>query len=358
MRKDTDIFLEKINTDPYHLSFQIFSVSCLLIHLGYLILFFFLKLNLLLFFNIGSVLLYSLILYLVNEKRYKLSFFLAYLEIAAHSFLAVLCLGWNSNFGFFFIAAAMFIILMEIVKTWMLFASTLVMLSLGLLSFLLSEIRQPLFIIKESILHGLGIFNLTVCFVISVFFIYYNNNRYAMQSIRLKEMADKDWLTGVYNRRFFNEYIEIERRRMMNQILYNTDEKADFSIAMVDIDNFKNINDIYGHPVGDYVLREMVHLMEESIFTRDILYRYGGDEFVILFTSSPREGALAAVERIRSKIEKHPFFLSYNKPDGHITVSIGFASFEEENDIFLLLNIADTRLYHAKAEGKNCVIWN
>jgi diguanylate cyclase (GGDEF)-like protein len=169
-----------------------------------------------------------------------------------------------------------------------------------------------------------------------------------------------DILTGTYNRRFFNKYLDIEIRRNASQIKYKLERESNFGIAMIDIDDFKRINDGYGHLIGDTVLAEIANLIKESLFERDILCRYGGEEFVILFTATSKEGSIRAIEKIRTLIEGNRFRLDEKDRERFITItiSIGFASFDEESDIYRLLNLADKRLYEAKSKGKNIVICN
>jgi diguanylate cyclase (GGDEF)-like protein len=321
--------------------------------LFYLVLFFLLKVNLLFYFNLASVILYITAIIYNERKIYRPFYMLSHIEISVHSFLAVLCLGWQSNFGFFFIGISMLIIFIDLFKPWVKITEVVSITFLNLLAYILSREIRPLYSFDSLAMSILGTVNMTLFFLLCTYIIYRWNQ---LLTDRLRNMAEKDGLTGIYNRRFFNENLEIERRRMLNQINFKTTNETNFGIAMVDIDDFKKVNDRYGHITGDKVLTKIVRLMEESIFSRDILCRFGGEEFVILFISTPREGALAAIEKIRCKIGEYPFYLSAKKKPDFITVSIGFASFEEENDIFKLLGIADRRLYAAKAMGKNCVV--
>ncbi len=125
---------------------------------------------------------------------------------------------------------------------------------------------------------------------------------------------------------------------------------------MIDIDDFKKINDVYGHLVGDTVLAEVAHIIKAVIFERDIFCRYGGEEFVILFTNTSEPGAMIAIEKILRTIEKYEFMINKNSKI-HVTVSAGFASLGAESNIYRLLDIADKRLYAAKKTGKNKVVY-
>jgi diguanylate cyclase (GGDEF)-like protein len=115
------------------------------------------------------------------------------------------------------------------------------------------------------------------------------------------------------------------------------------------------VNDSYGHLAGDKVIAEAVSVMKAALFERDILCRYGGEEFVVLFTATSREGAIRAIEKVRALVESHGFYPDDGEATVAITVNIGFASCDERSDVYELLELADTRLYKAKQSGKNRV---
>ncbi len=179
----------------------------------------------------------------------------------------------------------------------------------------------------------------------------------------LKHLAERDGLTGIYNRRFFDQYLEIEVRRAQNLLDYKTaglegDHDLNFGLAIVDIDHFKIINDTLGHLIGDKALMDVVEKIRKSIFSRDVLCRYGGDEFVILFTRTSRQGILLAAEKIRRSLEEHEFQLKAESPPLHITVSLGVVIFEDVPAMSSdeILGLADDRLMAAKKTGRNKVV--
>ncbi|MDR3595509.1 MAG: diguanylate cyclase [Clostridium sp.] len=187
------------------------------------------------------------------------------------------------------------------------------------------------------------------------------NEKIQELNIKLKRLSEIDVLTGVYNRRFFNEYYENEIIRVLNQGDLKQDDKykMNFGIAILDIDNFKKVNDKYGHMAGDSVLKQFAQIIKTATLSRDIVCRYGGEEFVIIFTKISREKAIRTAEKIRVEVEKHQFLFNEEIKDVHITVSIGFASFDEDcgtekNNVLML---ADERLYNAKTTSKNKVIF-
>lgn len=163
---------------------------------------------------------------------------------------------------------------------------------------------------------------------------------------RLYIHATYDALTGVYNR-----YALAELSRTL-EITNNLVGKT-WSLAIIDIDHFKSVNDCYGHPVGDIVLREIANIIKKQARCRDIVARYGGEEFVVVLTDCDLEHAYACSERIRNEISEK--FITHKKIS--VTVSIGVAS--SSPGVYRLqdvISLADEALYLAKKSGRNRVI--
>lgn len=157
-----------------------------------------------------------------------------------------------------------------------------------------------------------------------------------------------DGLTGLYNRRHFEYNIEREFLRSQRY-------KSDLSLALVDIDFFKQVNDTYGHQFGDYVLRELSGIISSSFRKTDMIHRYGGEEIAIILTETSLENASIPLERLRNKISKYPFV--YNGEEINITVSIGLSTNTKELKAqHEFVEWADKALYKAKQEGRNKVI--
>jgi diguanylate cyclase (GGDEF)-like protein len=182
----------------------------------------------------------------------------------------------------------------------------------------------------------------------------------------LRRLVDRDGLTGVYNRRFFNEYFEIEVRRAMNFLEHKTprmpnqENDMNFGLAMIDIDFFKRINDTCGHLAGDDVLKQVTEIMQRDIFSRDVLCRYGGDEFALLLTKTSKNGILQAAEKIRKEIDEHAFVFATDHECHHVTISMGLVTFDEvlNKSGEEILNLADDRLLRAKSSGKNRIVFD
>ena len=167
---------------------------------------------------------------------------------------------------------------------------------------------------------------------------------------KLKELASTDPMTRLYNRRFFttmaSHSLDLAKRN-----------KKTLSLVMIDIDKFKNVNDTYGHQVGDDVIIHLANVFLENKRDSDIVCRYGGEEFVILFPNTSIEGAKKVAEKIREKVEASTINLAANKSLKY-TISLGVAQVEVESEINIeqALKRADDALYEAKESGRNRVV--
>lgn len=200
------------------------------------------------------------------------------------------------------------------------------------------------FMIKINIL--ISLFALFILYIIT-----YLTSKRNLEDKRYQEklttLAHTDSLTNLFNRRYFFKIAE--------QLLILTERDNDpISIAMIDIDNFKKINDTYGHQIGDYVIKtlskELVKLTRES----DLVARYGGEEFIILFPNTNIKG----IEIITKKICKHieEFKLILNNIDFNFTISVGITEYKKDGELDDFIQQADNALYIAKKSGKNKVI--
>lgn len=165
----------------------------------------------------------------------------------------------------------------------------------------------------------------------------------------LTDLANIDGLTSVYNHRYFQDALK-EKIKLCNK------KKQPVSLVFIDIDHFKDYNDLYGHQKGDYVLKVIGQLLKEAVRQDDIVARYGGEEFVIVLPNASEKSAIEIAERIRKNIEDTYFEGEENQPDGKLTVSMGISVYPEKakNDVELIKS-ADDALYRAKFFNKNRV---
>lgn len=159
----------------------------------------------------------------------------------------------------------------------------------------------------------------------------------------LETLAITDKLTGVYNRRKFEDIIDQEINRALRF-------QHSLSLVVLDIDWFKSINDTYGHLAGDRVLATLARLIQENIRNIDTLIRWGGEEFLILASETPLEQAMVLAEKLRQMIDQYSF------PEvTHVTISLGVAEFHSGDTPLSLTERADHALYQAKRNGRNRV---
>ena len=190
-----------------------------------------------------------------------------------------------------------------------------------------------------------------IIFNVNIEPIFKNNIKIGYRSIseditdkkRIEELSVTDKLTGLYNRLKLDELmlIKIEAFRRYN---------VDFSIILLDIDNFKSVNDTYGHDVGDYVLQTIAKTLRTHIRITDIIGRWGGEEFLIICNNTNLDNSKILAENIRKIVEN----IKFDKV-GTKTISLGLSEFQKDDDVKSIFKRADDALYEAKTTGKNKV---
>lgn len=166
---------------------------------------------------------------------------------------------------------------------------------------------------------------------------------------KTRRLTFTDDLTALYNSRFMALYLDRELKRCRRT-------RASLSLLFMDLDGFKAINDTHGHLAGSRTLVEVGLVLEKTVRDADVLIRYGGDEFVILFPETPLSGGLIIAERIRQVIGATRFLESHQL-DARVSASIGIAAYPESaDDVRGLISGADQAMYEAKALGKNRVV--
>jgi len=171
----------------------------------------------------------------------------------------------------------------------------------------------------------------------------------AKQYDKIKQLAITDKLTGMFNRRHFMELLDRE-------VLRSKRSSNPISVAILDVDDFGHYNNIYGHPTGDKLLKELSQQIKENIRSIDMAARYGGEEFVIIMPETKEDHAAVVCERVRNAIESYVFYGEEKQPAGTITVSIGLATcYDKSLNGDEIVKQADKVLYQSKSSGKNKV---
>jgi diguanylate cyclase (GGDEF)-like protein len=172
---------------------------------------------------------------------------------------------------------------------------------------------------------------------------------------QLERLATTDALTGMLNRRAFFDRYGVEFRRSMRY-------GRPLAVIMIDLDDFKVLNDRWGHPFGDYMLSEMARVISSNVRESDVIARYGGEEFVLLLPETTREAAAVVAEKLRVAVDGHEFrsedLPSRGSAAEHVTISAGVTALPTATpvDSDELVSRADRALYRAKRSGKNRVV--
>ncbi|MDP2682584.1 MAG: diguanylate cyclase [Deltaproteobacteria bacterium] len=169
------------------------------------------------------------------------------------------------------------------------------------------------------------------------------------KNVLLEKLSVTDELTGLHNRRYFYDHIKMH-------VALAKRHEYHIGCLMIDIDHFKNINDTYGHDVGDKALKGLTRLLKDGIRDGEVLARFGGEEFIVCLCRADKNGAIAAAERMRKAVEGANLLNDVNNPLT-VTISVGIATYPQEglknsDDI---TKAADKALYYAKRTGRNRV---
>ncbi len=174
-----------------------------------------------------------------------------------------------------------------------------------------------------------------------------NNSIEALENIQtVTNHANRDFLTGLYNRRYFFDHI--------NEYIENEEHGEKFAVAMIDIDNFKKINDTYGHDTGDKVIIHLADVLMSNTNYRDVVSRFGGEEFCVVLKNINRFSAVEIFDRLRREVESSVVYSDKKEPI-RFTISIGVSLYSEDG-LEETINKADMMLYKAKNAGKNQVL--
>lgn len=164
-----------------------------------------------------------------------------------------------------------------------------------------------------------------------------------LRHVKLLQDSLTDPLTGIANRGRFNQALQ-DWVRCANQY------SVPLSLVLFDFDDFKSVNDTYGHLTGDQVILATVNLVDDAIRRRDLFARWGGEEFTLLFPDTRVDEAVEIVERLRQTIEQNRYIRC-----GQVTASFGIVQYRAGESPEAFMDRADRMLYRAKADGKNCI---
>lgn len=299
---------------------------------------------------------------LIKQHKYSIAFYSSLLEVLVISFFETFCLGLDSGFILYSISMISAIFYFTFVidvfkkKDIIPLIVSLFCVASYFVSYQLMQVMEPVYVLEETYwTHIFHIFNALVTFTVLIFFSFLfiweikaSQGKLASQNEMLHEMAHKDPLTHLMNRRSMNQILQQE----MDQ-LKRTGRR--FSLILGDIDDFKKVNDTYGHDAGDYVLVTVSEIISSSVREGDAVCRWGGEEILIL-VHDPLNPAANAAERIRKNIADHSF--NFEGQDIQVTMTFGVSESIPGYRVEDLVQQADKHLYTGKNSGKNIVVFN
>ncbi|MBK8418615.1 GGDEF domain-containing protein [Candidatus Villigracilis saccharophilus] len=322
-------------------------------HFLFIFLFLWLGVNQMAWVNIGSCAIFLFCFWLNWRGIPHIALLLGVLEVAIHALLAEIYVGWESGFQYYVIGLIPLIFYSQSwrLSTKLLLTSILCGVYISL--YLNALLSLPLVATDPIRLHSVGVANIVTLFIVfAAVSNYYRlaatnaENALTQANMKLKQQAHNDALTKLPNRRDLTERIEA----MVTSYLVNPDP---FCVILTDIDNFKKINDTYGHNTGDQILVMVGETLLGCMREHDRVGRWGGEEFLALLPGTHAAGAKLVAERMRQKISAMSLPIGENK--NNITMTFGIAEFDNETDASGCINRADQAMYQGKISGKNCV---
>lgn len=298
---------------------------------------------------------------LVKQHKYAATFYIALLEVLVISSFETICVGLASGFILYSISLISAIFYLTFVidvfqkKDIVPLVFSLFCVACYCVSYALMQVMEPVYVLEETRWpHILHIFNVSMTFTVLILFSFLfiweikaSQGKLASQNEQLHEMAHRDPLTRLMNRRNMNQILQQEMEQ-----LKRTGKR--FSLILGDIDDFKKVNDTYGHDAGDYVLVTVSEIITNSVRDGDAVCRWGGEEILIL-VHDPLNSAANAAERIRKNIADYPF--DYEGQAMRLTMTFGVCESIPGYRVEDLVQQADEHLYTGKKNGKNIVVF-
>lgn len=323
------------------------TVLAALTHGSFSLLFWLSGVSLLAWVNVASVLLYGLCFRLLARRRMLPGLLLMGAEVIGHAALAVVLLGWDSGFHYYFLLVVPVALVSTETREWIKWAFALGVMAGYVMLDLLCRHAVPPYALSPGVLNGLHYFNIVSALVILAFLASTYFRLVARAEARLRELATTDPLTSLLNRRALRERITLEDKRQQR-------EARPLSFVLADLDHFKAINDQHGHEVGDQVLVQVAGVLAHGVRDVDHLARWGGEEFLVVLPDTDEAAAAQVAERLRLAVAGLP------RPGGgsvrSLTLSLGVAQRADAESTDQAISRADQALYAGKRAGRNRVV--
>ena len=325
---------------------MIVNSTIILMVLALALFFYLTKAMFMVYFSIPTFFVYALVYILIAKEMYSGYLRIVYFWLTLYMGVATVCMGFS--YGFHLYSMSMIPIIYY--TNYMAYKLNLRRVGTGIYSglivlmYLLStmyvSIYGPIYESNEFFSLIFGVINALLVFLFLIFYTKYTVDNMIKSEDKLKELSYVDRLTGLYNRHYMMERLEEANK---------TDEGS--MIAMIDIDDFKKINDVYGHNAGDYVLEKISNIMKENC-EDTIISRWGGEEFLLLIKNA--ESGYEMMDNLLHKVISDKFVF-YEK-DIKVSVTIGVEKRDKGLTLDKWIQAADEKLYIGKTNGKNVVI--
>ena len=342
--------------------YQVIGVMIAAIHFIFTLVFFQIEQHFLFCYNVCVVLFYlSMVVLMEFSSRYTLIFFSTYVEVMLHSTLASLIMGFN--WGFMYYTIGLIPTVFYLTYTLPYFkkgiaapsVASLIIVVCYFTVYALTGGRSGTYPPEyEIIASRMFVFNNLIAFIVILMIsvLYAVEIRFMQRNLENKNRvleieANHDALTGLLNRRSMNN--------ILRKAAENYESGGDgFCVLMTDIDDFKNVNDTYGHAKGDDVIVNIARILKNDIRDGDIACRFGGEEMLVLIKGD-MEKAISVAKKICSDTRKS--VIEDEKDIIKVTITIGAAEFKKGDTVRSIIETADKRLYQGKKAGKDRVIW-
>ena len=305
-------------------------------------------------FNVGSVILYLICLVLLELKKHLFVYFITFMEVVLHSVMATLFVGWKFGFALYIIGlvpAGFYVTYKKNnIKSTMIYSviAGMVEFVVYISCYYISSNFKPIYDVgtKAEISFVFAINAAATFLMVIVFTVLFTLKIQTYQNMLIKKnrlldnIANTDPLTGLHNRRSISR---IFRDMIRAQI--------PFCVIMCDIDDFKKLNDTYGHEFGDKVLKKVSDVMKNSVRETDYICRWGGEEILILVQSDNISDTVDIAQRIHSDINNIEMYSGEDKVC--CTITMGIAQYNKNDDVYTTIDLADKKLYEGKLSGKN-----
>lgn len=335
--------------------FHYVTITCLFIHTFYLVVFLYFHIYPLVILNCFSVVLYIYLCWNKFSKAPNIFYLFLHIEVTAFTVFSVICLGMDYGFQYLLILliSAIYIRVLSSIKYIHVYGLVEIAIYVSLMLYCM--VNEPVYhdVLSDFVVNEINIAHMLVVFIGQYIMARTINNQnlliralLSQNNQELEELAKEDYLTGLVNRRSL--YTQFEYIKSM--------AKEDFSycVAIGDIDDFKLINDNYGHDVGDAILVSISDQIRKKMRDNDIVCRWGGEEIVIVMPNMPRRLAYERVDIIRKTIEQNQVPEVKNR--SKVTITFGVCSNHGEYDLEKVIAKADQLLYIGKKNGKNQVV--